>query len=67
MIIWKKFNEYPRLRLIWIPTKNNGEEIILTGELPKVFETKRTIAQYAPMLKRLKIAFKGINKLYKSI
>lgn len=67
MIYWYKFKEYARLFLIWIPTQNNGEEIELTGELPKTFETKRTIADYGAILKRFKEAKKGIDKLYASI
>ncbi len=67
MLAWYRYHIYPRLILIWIPTKNDGKKIALTGELPRSFITKRTLTDYGMMLKRLKKAQVGINKLYSNI
>jgi hypothetical protein len=67
LVCWKKYGKIPKLKLIWIPTMNNGEDIEITGELPKSFETTRTLADYGQIIKRLKVAKKGIDKLYKEI
>lgn len=67
LVVWKKYGKSPKLTLIWVPTMNNGEDIEITGELPKSFETKRTLADYGQILKRLKVAKKGIDNLYKNI
>uniref|UniRef100_A0A6H1ZFR8 PD-(D/E)XK endonuclease-like domain-containing protein n=3 Tax=viral metagenome TaxID=1070528 RepID=A0A6H1ZFR8_9ZZZZ len=67
MVVWHKYKKYPELTLIWVPTKNDGEDIALTGELPKSFQTTRSVGDYGAILKRLKTAWVGINKLYKEI
>jgi hypothetical protein len=67
MLVWNKYHIHPKLTLIWIPTMNDGEDIVLTGELPKSFSTTRSVGDYAMILKRLKSAWNGINKMYKEI
>jgi hypothetical protein len=67
MLYWNRHRKHPKNTLIWIPTKKDGNKVMLTGDIPITFHTKRTIADYGPMIKRLKLASMGIKKLYNQI
>jgi hypothetical protein len=67
MAVHKKYGFIPDNNLHWIPTKEEGEKIVLTGDLPQCFKTKRTLADFASMYGRMKRAWKGINSFCESL
>lgn len=63
-----RYKKIPDNRLIWIPTmEDEYGSIRLTGKIPQVFKTKRTITDIVEMYGRANDAWMGIQKFCKSL
>ncbi len=62
-MIWNEYGFIPKnIELIWLPTKREGNEIVLTGEI-RTFKTERKLIDIVKIGVEIKKVWIGINQL----